>query len=82
MKELHQNHPRITHNIIKVLARSFLRWPKLVKHLEDMVKSFTSCQSVKEAPPVTLFHPWSWPTKSWERIHMWILVGHIKVKCF
>ena len=35
-----------------------------------MVKSCTSCQSVKEAPPVAPLHPWIWPAKPWERIHV------------
>ena len=68
LKELHQNHPGVTR--MKALARSYLWWPKLDKHLEDMVKSCTSCQSVKEAPPVAPLHPWIWPTKPWERIHV------------
>ena len=68
LKELHQNHPGVT--CMKALARSYIWWPKLDKHLEDMVKSCTSCQSVKEAPPVAPLHPWIWPAKPWERIHV------------
>ena len=68
LKELHQNHPGVTR--MKALARSYIWWPKLDKHLEDMVKSCTSCQSVKEAPPVAPLHPWIWPAKPWERIHV------------
>ena len=55
---------------MKVLACSYLWWPKLDKHLEDMVKSFTSCQSVKEASSVSPLYPRIWPTKPWERIHV------------
>ena len=68
MRELHQNHPGISR--MKAMARSYIWWPKLDTHLEDMVKSCTSCQSVKKAPPVAPLHPWIWPTKSWERIHV------------
>ena len=68
LNELHQTHPGITR--MKAMARSYVWWPKLDTHLEDMVKSCTSCQSVKEAPPVAPLHPWIWPTKPWERIHV------------
>jgi len=68
IQELHQNHPGMSH--MKAMARSYIWWPKLDTHLEDMVKSCTSCQSVKGAPPVAPLHPWIWPTKQWERIHV------------
>ena len=55
---------------MKALVRSYLWWLKLDKNLEDMVKSCISCQSVKETPPVAPLHPWIWPTKPWERIHV------------
>ena len=35
-----------------------------------MVKACTSCQAIKKAPPVAPLHPWIWPTKPWERIHV------------
>ena len=68
LNELHQTHPGITR--MKAMDRSYVWWPKLYTHLEDMVKSCTSCQSVKDAPPVAPLHPWIWPTKPWERIHV------------
>ena len=68
MNKLHQTHPGITR--MKAMARSYVWWPKFDTHLEDMVKSCTSCQSVKEAPPAAPLHPWIWPTKPWERIHV------------
>ena len=61
IRELHQNHPGISRT--KAVARSYVWWPKLDQHLEDMVKACTSCQAIKEAPPVAPLHPWIWPTK-------------------
>ena len=55
---------------MKAVARSYVWWPKLDQHLEDMVKACTLCQAIKEAPPVAPLHPWIWPTKPWERIHV------------
>ena len=76
---------------IKAMARSYVWWPKLDTHLEDMVKSCTSCQSVKEAPPVAPLYPWIWSTKPWERIHvdfagpfqnkMFLIVVDVHSKC-
>ena len=50
MRELHQNHLGISH--MKAMACSYVWWLKVDQHLEDMVKSCTSCQVVKEAPPM------------------------------
>ena len=68
LRELHQNHTGIS--CMKVIARSYVWWPKLDQHFEDMVNSCISCQAVKEAPPVALLYPWIWPTKPWERTHV------------
>ena len=63
---------------MKALARSYLWWPKLKNNLKIWSSHVaTSCQSVKEAPPVVPLHPWIWPSKPWERIHV-DLLGHIK----
>ena len=29
-----------------------------------------SCQTVKHAPTAAPLHPWIWPTKPWQRIHV------------
>ena len=46
---------------MKSLARCHLRWPRLAGQ---------SCQSVKQAPPVTPLIPSNWPTRPWQRIHV------------
>ena len=28
------------------------------------------CQSVRNSPPVAPLHPWCWPTRPWQRIHV------------
>ena len=35
-----------------------------------MVKACQDCQSVKSSPPAAPVHPWIWPSKPWERIHI------------
>lgn len=55
---------------MKSLARGYLWWPGLDKEIEDLAKSCLPCQSVKQAPAAAPLHPWIWPTKPWQRIHM------------
>ena len=66
--ELHQGHPGISK--MKAVARSYFWWPGLDRDIEDLGKSCKSCQSVKNSPPVAPLHPWVWPSKPWERIHV------------
>ena len=68
LKELHSSHPGISR--MKGIARSYVWWPGLDKNIEDMVKACTECQSVKETPPLAPLHPWIWPSRPWERIHV------------
>ena len=55
---------------MKSIARSYFWWPKLDSEIEDMAKSCTSCQGVKQAPARAPLHPWIWPTTPWQRIHV------------
>ena len=59
--ELHQNHPSMSR--MKSLSCSFVWWPCLDQSIEEVVKSCTACQSVRDSPPVAPLHPWIWPTK-------------------
>ena len=40
------------------------------KEIEQVASSCVECQSVKNSPPSAPLHPWVWPTKPWERIHL------------
>ena len=68
LEELHRSHPGITR--MKALARSYLWWPGLDKDLEKCVKECSSCQEVRNAPAAATLHPWLWPAKPWQRIHV------------
>ena len=67
-EELHRDHPGITR--MKALARSYLWWPGLDHNLERCVQECLACQAVRNAPAPAPLHPWLWPTKPWERIHI------------
>jgi len=68
LQELHRDHPGASR--MKSLARSFFWWPGLDKDIEQLAKSCSSCQSIKQAPAKAPLHPWVWPTKPWQRIHV------------
>ena len=68
LQELHKDHPGVIR--MKSVARSFMWWPGLDKDIEHLAKSCQSCQAVKRAPPVAPLHPWIWPSKPWQRVHL------------
>ena len=68
LKELHREHPGCSR--MKRLARSYVWWPGMDKDIENIAKSCHSCQSNKHAPPPAPLHPWTWPAKPWQRIHI------------
>ena len=68
LKELHDGHPGIVH--MKNRARSYVWWPGLDSNVEELVKSCPHCQEAKSAPPKAPLHPWVWPSRPWERIHV------------
>ena len=68
VEELHHDHPGVTR--MKAVARSYMWWPGLDKDLEECARGCRSCQSFKSAPPVAPLHPWLWPAKPWQRVHI------------
>ena len=68
LEELHKDHPGIVR--MKAIARSYHWWEGVDKDIESVVKSCQACQSVKNAPPNAPLHPWLWPTKPWQRLHV------------
>ena len=68
LQELHRDHPGCSR--MKSLARSFMWWPNMDQDIEQMAKTCISCQQNKNAPSPAPLHPWTWPTKPWQRIHI------------
>ena len=79
LQELHQDHPGIFR--VKALARSYIWWPGLDYDIEQIVKSCVPCQSVRGNPSVAPLHPWLWPGKPWQRVHI-DFAGQWKNGCF
>ncbi|KAL7825671.1 hypothetical protein SRHO_G00334090 [Serrasalmus rhombeus] len=55
---------------MKAVARAYMWWPGLDAALEDLVKSCTACQQIRNAPPAAPMCPWEWPGKPWTRLHV------------
>ena len=68
LSELHRDHPGITK--MKAVARSYFWWPGLDKNIEELAKSCVECQAVKNSPQVAPLHPWVWPARPWQRVHI------------
>ena len=68
LEELHCDHPGIC--CMKSVARSYFWWPGVDKAIEELAKSCQSCQAVKQAPAAAPLHPWIWPTRPWQRVHL------------
>ena len=67
-KELHREHLGMAK--MKALARSHVWWSGIDKDLESLARSCQDCAAVKQTPAKAPLHPWSWPTKPGERIHI------------
>ena len=68
LHELHLSHPGIT--CMKSLAHSYVWWPNLDAQIEEVAKSCSACQSLRQEPSTAPLHPWIWPKQPWQRIHL------------
>ena len=55
---------------MKANARSHLWWPGLDLELEKVAKACIPCQSSKQAPSSSPLHPWVWPSRPWQWVHV------------
>ena len=68
LQELHEGHPGMVQ--MKGLACSFVWWPHLHNDIQLAVNEFSSCQTCKKTPQEALLHPWEWPSRPWDRVHV------------
>ena len=65
--QLHYTHPGIVK--MKLLARSYMWWPKIDQNIEDLVKSCRECAAQRSLPPVSSLHSWLWANQPVKRLH-------------
>ena len=68
LKELHLSHPGVVR--MKTIARGCFWWPGLDSAIVELGKSCTACLEAKQAPAKAPLHPWTWPSKPWQRVHV------------
>ena len=55
---------------MKSLARSHVWWPAIDREIESLSKSCEACLAMKNTPVPAPLHPWAWPQRPWQRIHI------------
>ena len=55
---------------MKMIARSYMWWPSIDKSSESIAKSCQVCHEAKQTPANAPLHPWTWPSKPWQHIHL------------
>ena len=68
LEELHIGHPGIV--CMTSLAKIHVWWPKIDQDITNMVHRCSPCQSNRSKPALAPVHPWVWPTRVWQRIHI------------
>ena len=68
LQELHLSRPGVIR--MKTIARGHFWCPHLGSDIEGVGKSYTACLEAKQAPAKAPLHPWTWPSKPWQRIHI------------
>ena len=65
LSELHCDHTGAVK--MKGIAHSYMWWPGLDA---TMAKSCLDCEAMKASSLVALFHPWEWPSRVYEQVHI------------
>ena len=82
LDELHECHLGIVK--MKSLARLHVWWPNIDAEIEETCKKCESCQQKQPDPANQPLHPWQFPERPWQRLHidlagpfqgkMWLIV--------
>ena len=67
LKLLHSEHSGICR--MKSVARSYVWWPSIDDHLEQLAKDCSSCQQARNQPAKVKGATWPVPSEPWHRIH-------------
>ncbi len=68
VQQLHECHFGIVK--MKSLARQHVYWPNIDQHIEEIARSCLSCQHQAPNSPSSPLHPWQFPEKVWQRLHI------------
>ena len=68
LKILHTS--QVGMSAMKAVTRSHVWWSQIDQQMEYMVKSCEQCQKYGKKMPKTFDHPWTRPTRPWQRVHV------------
>lgn len=68
LMELHSGHFGVVK--MKMLARSYIYWPKLDSDIEQLVRACPHCLQAMKNPPKVSTHTWIPASHPWERLHI------------
>lgn len=68
LAELHEGHLGVVK--MKNIARSYVFWPTLDAEIEIIAKECSACRQQRDAPPRSMLHPWEFPARPWQRVHI------------
>ncbi|CAL8136112.1 unnamed protein product [Orchesella dallaii] len=68
LDSLHETHAGIVR--MKAHARQYIWWPSIDNNIEVIAKSCVECCSSRADPPSAPLHPWQFPERPWQRLHV------------
>lgn len=68
LEEIHTGHLGVVK--MKSLARSYIWWPGMDSEIENLAKKCSGCQVNRNTPREAPVHPWEFPLRTWQRIHI------------
>lgn len=68
LNSLHELHPGVVR--MKSLARQHLWWPRVDRDIEQAAHQCDACQQKTHDPTPALLHPWEFPIRPWQRVHI------------
>nr|CAH8857839.1 unnamed protein product [Trichobilharzia regenti] len=68
LRQLHISHPGVGR--MKAIARSYVYWPNIDDHIEDLVRKCSKCAQASKCPRKTELCSWPRPDKPWSRVHV------------
>ena len=55
---------------MKSVTRVHIWWQVIDKNIEEVVRNCLPCQSIRNKPPLTPLHSWSWRSQPWYCLHL------------
>lgn len=68
LNEIHASHMGVSR--CKLIARSYVWWPNIDEHIENLCRACNTCNSVRQAPPKCSLNVWKFNPEPWTRLHL------------